>query len=339
MYYGFATPSSLTDVVEMAIIKPAWLIVLALGCVEGAVWGQDKPQPKRQIERAKRPTFNERDWDGVYFENLFDQGLVGSRPENFGRKIAPSKPVALSANGDGEAAALGAGWSQWISGQALEDEVKKTHLELDALITTPQNFKTENGKIRECFSRLATWFGIIAEYDDSVRWKADATFARDAFAQAAANARTSSDEAFANAKSQRDQLAELIRGGKLSSNSSAATSVEMNWTHWVDRVAMMTRLEAAFTERLKPWTSNAAEFAGHSEEVLHEANLVAAIGNTLLQVGLEDADDDEYMRHAREMTAAAKSLQEALQTNQFEAASSAVNRLGQACSNCHEAFR
>ena len=320
------------------MIKPACLIVLAIGFTAGAVCAQDKPQPKRLIERAKRPTFSERDWDGVYFENLFEQGLVGSRPADFGKSRAV-KPTAEPAVSAAEPEKSGAGWSQLISSQAIEDEIKKTHLELDALITTPQNFKTENGKVRACFSRLSTWFGIIAEYDESVRWKAEAPAVRDAFAQAAANAQTSSDEAFANAKTERDQLAELIRGGKLSAGSAAANSVEMNWSHWVDRVSLMTRLEMAFTERLKPWTSNQAEFAGHSEEVLHEANIVAAIGNTLTQDGLEDADDEDYTRHAHEMMAAAKALQEALQANQFDGASSAVNRIGQDCSNCHEAFR
>ena len=34
----------------------------------------------RTVQRVKRPLFTKRDWDGIYFENLFEQGLVGDRP-------------------------------------------------------------------------------------------------------------------------------------------------------------------------------------------------------------------------------------------------------------------
>ncbi len=319
----------------MAMLKfwlAIWVIAVAVAC--GIA--QEKPAPKRQVERAKRPIFSARDWDGIYFEDLFQQGLVGPRPENFGKsKPAPKNATPLVNTENGDSPAAFSGWSTLISSQAIEDEVKKTHLELDTLITTSQKFKTDSGKVRESFSLLATLFAIIAEYDDNVRWKAEAASARDAFAQAAANAQTSSDEAFANARTQRDQLAELIRGGKLAGGNSG----EMDWTHWTDRVALMKRLDESFDKRLKPWTSSAEEMNRHSDEILHDANIVAAIGRVLTQTGLEEADDEEYAKFAREMSAAAKELQSAMQANQFDAASSAVNRLGKACNDCHEVYR
>lgn len=312
------------------------ILLIGLICAPPAI-AQEKPQPKRLIERAKRPIFSERDWDGIYFENLFDQGLVGDRPKDFGMARASKKPPAPAAGDESENASP-AGWSQWISGQTLEDEVKRMQLELDELVTTPENFKTENAKVRASFAQLATWFGIIAEFDDSVRWQSDAAGARDMFAQAAASAQNSSDEAFASAKSARDQLAELVRGEKLRSDAGRG-SAEMNWTHWADRVSLMTRLETAFTERLKPWTSNESEFRGHADELPQEAEIVAAVSHVLLLDGLDDAEDEDYVRHSNEMTQAARDLRTAVENLQFEPASNSVNRMGQACSNCHEAFR
>ncbi len=326
---------SLTEASEMAMLK-FWYVLWVFAFTLTSGIAQEKSVPKRQVERAKRPIFSERDWDGIYFEDLFQQGLVGPRPENFGKSPTAPKAVApLAETEKGDNGAASSGWSMLISSQTIEDEVKKSHLELDALITTSQKFKTENDKVRESFSFLATLFAIIAEYDDNVRWKEDAPSARDAFAQAAANAQTSSDEAFASARTQRDQLAELIRGGKLAGGNSG----EMNWTHWTDRIALMKRLDTSFEQRLKPWTSSMGDLNGHAEEVLHEANIVAAIGQVLIQTGLDEADDEEYAKFAQEMSAAAIELQSALQANQFDAASSAVNRLGKACNDCHEAYR
>jgi len=45
-----------------------------------AVAVQDKTPKSPPVKRVKRPHFTERDWDGIYFENLFEEGLVGERP-------------------------------------------------------------------------------------------------------------------------------------------------------------------------------------------------------------------------------------------------------------------
>lgn len=329
-------PSTLVDAVEKLMLRFAIVIGFILGpSIASMGSAQDKPDRPKTVTRAKRPVFTERDWSGIYFQDLFAEGLDGARPQNFGQRQKPTVPAAIEVvSENGESAT--SGWAEWISSSALEDEIKNAHLELESLVNTVQSFNSDAAKVRESLSRLATWFAIVAEFNDTVRWKADAVAARDGLAQAAANARTTSSDAFASVQAQKEQLAELIRGGKFAAGSAAS---EMNWTHWVDRVALMSRLEIAVTERLKPWTSNEAEFAAHQEEILHEANVAAAIGQALVQSGVIDADDDEYAGFAKSMSQAAKELQAALETNQFAEASSAANRMGKACADCHEAYR
>jgi heme oxygenase len=330
---------SLTDAGKMAMIKAGAVICLAAMCLQ-STWAQEQAPPKRVVERVKRPRFSQRDWDAVYFEDLFTQALVGERPATLGQARAPlaSPSAASHANSDPGDQNISGAWSQLVSSQAIEDEIKKTHLELDSLVTTPQKFKTDNALIRRDLSLLSTMFAIVAEYDDTVRWKDEAETARDAFAQAAANAQTSSPEAFASASARRDMLAEMIRGEKLS-QGTGATSAQMDWTHWADRVVLMNRLNTSFESRLKPWTSNPTEFSSHVDDILHEANIAAAIGHALVQDGLDDADDDNYRQFAAQMSQAARDIQAAVQENNYDAASSGVNRLGQACSNCHETYQ
>jgi hypothetical protein len=310
------------------------LVAMLLGAWVEASWAQPKP---RVVERAKRPQFSERDWEGVYFQDLFREGLVGPRPQHFGAK--PPVAVAQPSNDNGPAPGGAAdSWSALISPGAIEDEIKRLHLELDPLVTTPQAFKTDNTKIRYLFHRLATLFAIISQYDETVRWKDDAPAVRDGLAQAAANARTSSEAAFANAKAQRDRLSELVRGGKWSEITEGSVA-ELDWPLWAERSAVMQRLEAGFDERLKPWTSSAAEFAQHPDEILHEAQMASALGRVLVQTGMPDAEDDEYMTQARQMSNAGLELRKALEASDWESASSAVNKIGQSCTNCHESYR
>jgi hypothetical protein len=293
--------------------------------------------PPRRVERANRPQFNPSDWEGVYFPDLFREGLVGARPPTLGRP-SPAAVVPDEPKPNAEAAPSGVLWADVISAQALEDEIKKGSLALSAAITTPQAFKTAHGAVRESLFVLSTAFGIVSEYEEDVRWKAEAPAVLAGLARAAANARTNSDEAFASARLHSEQLAELIRGGKLDGTAESPPEGR-TWNAWTDRISLMKRLEIAFEERLKPWTSNEQEFGSRIEEISHEANWVAAIGRVLCQPTLDDAEESEYVADAQAMSAAAKAVRDALQNNNYEAASGAVNRLGQACSDCHEAYR
>jgi hypothetical protein len=51
--------------------------------------------------------------------------------------------------------------------------------------------------------------------------------------------------------------------------------------------------------------------------------------------GMPDAEDDSYRALAEEMAAAALQLSESTTRGQFEEASAALNRITQACDNCH----
>ncbi len=311
---------------------------LGLACWVGAQfssssWGQADQKPP-VVERARRPVFSPRDWDGIYFQNLFAEGLVGSRPEKFGK---PATTPADSVAAPELPASAGGAWSSLITGAVIEDEIKALQGELDQAVTTPTKFKSENAKVRRVLTQLATLFAIIAEYDGDVRWKDTAVDARTAFARAAAAARTTTDAAYQTAKSQKENLNELIRGGKFAPPSGGEELA--GWTSWANRSEVMDRLELGFTERLRPWTSSESEFQANLDQVVHEVSLIGALAQILTQTGMDDADDAAYTEHAQTMKAAAIELRKAALTPTYVGIAAAADRIGQACSNCHEAYR
>jgi hypothetical protein len=101
-----------------------------------------------------------------------------------------------------------------------------------------------NRQIRRQFSVLAVMFGIIAEYDQSIRWKQNAASARAAFARAAVNAKAADDNTFNESKARSQNLDDLVRGG--STEFPAPPAGEVKWPAIAERRQLMLRLDMAF---------------------------------------------------------------------------------------------
>ena len=322
--------------VRWGVILLCGTILLGLGRV--AAQQDDKKtekRPPRKVKRVARPEFKRQDWDATYFEDLFAEGLVGERPDFGAAKSNPDKMNAGNAdvsNGGGEFA-----WSKVIDRQVIEDEIKRIQIQLEKEVTTPGKFATEYGKARQSFAMLSMLFGIVREYDGDVRFKEYAAHAQKAFAEAAATSRTGTPQAYNKAKQTKLDLQELVRGGKFPTDGKI--DPDQNWSAIIDRSPIMERLEVAYGERLKPWTASAGAFRSNQEEVLHEASIVAAMAEVMMREGMLDADDEDYVALSREMATGSRDAISATKANNYDAASKAVNLVGQSCSNCHEDYR
>ena len=317
----------------------ALLLVLATtvtGAV-GAIVVQDRKTKK--VTRVKRPEFSERDWDGIFFEDLYRDGLVGDRPSKAGpAAMATDQQVASEINGStGTSLAEGQfAWSKIIQGSALEDEVKALQNELVRDVTTPIKFKSEYNKARQSFSILSMIFGIIRQYDSDVRWKKDSGVAQASFERAAANARVGTIQAYESCKRRKEDLQEMVRGGSFAATEKAPETLD--WSVVVGRAPMMVRLATA-KDALKQLTSSKGEFEGNIDTASHEAQLVAVMSEVLMKENMDDADEDDYLGYAKTMRSAAVGIVEACKTNDYDSASKAFNVMDQSCSNCHDDWR
>ena len=301
--------------------------------------GQDKKEVPK-IRRVKRPKFGEATQNGVFFKDLFLEGLVGKRPA----KLAPGqKPVipgiAKSTPDTGKAddtSAVGFQWSKLISASSLEDEVKSLQQSLSADITTPSKFKSDYAKVHQSYSILSMLFAVVREYDSEVRWKKFASVAQASFEKAAANSRVGTIQAYESCKRRAEDLKEMVRGGNFAGTDKPAESLD--WSTVVGHSPIMKQLKSSYG-KLKPLVSNKTEFESNVTEVMRHAELIAVMSHAVTIENMDFADDDGYVAYAKAMLEAANKAAEGCRTSDFDSVSKGVNLIGQSCSNCHDEYR
>jgi len=300
---------------------------------------QVQERKSKKVTRVKRPKFSEKEWDGIYFRNLFEDGLVGPRPA----QLTPGESVTNkntggfeSAGGDTNTSEIASQWSGLVSATTIEDEVKSIQKRLAMEVTTPVKFKSEYSKAHQSFSMLSMLFGIVREYDSEVRWKRFANEAQISFERAAANSRVGTIQAYESCKRRKGDLEEMVRGGNF--NASEKAPEELDWSAVIDRSPIMKRLQES-KELLKQLSSNEKEFSGGTEKIFHESELIAAMGYALMMENMTDADDDGYLDLSKSMIEAANQTKNAVMNNDYEAASTAINLIDQSCNNCHDEWK
>jgi len=283
----------------------------------------------RRAPLAPPPAFSQQVLD-VFFPDA--RSMLGPKPQ----PVATTTPSKLPPG----AAVVKAGqhrWSQVVSAAVLEDEVKRLAAEVAADTRTASEFKSTGQKrLRPTFSTLAVVFGVIGQFDGPVRWQAEAPGLRDECARAARNLKAASEATLREAKSRGEELAALVRGERV---EVPAAEIEAPWAELVDRRALMSRLETAERDRLRPALANRATFAQQRGEVAHEAALLRLLAGVIRAEGFEYADDEAFREHADDFAARCRQLLAATEADDFEKARAALTELSKSCDRCHGDFR
>ncbi|MCE9556724.1 MAG: hypothetical protein K8T91_25525 [Planctomycetes bacterium] len=261
--------------------------------------------------------------------------LRGERPALRGGKDAPANTTP------GDPAPTEPGkfaWSKIISAETATNEIKSARAEAAENVRNLGVFKAGGHRqLRRQFSVLAVMFGIIAEYDQSIRWKQNAAGARAAFAKAAINAKAADDNTFNEAKARSQNLDDLVQGG--SAEFPPPPNGDVKWPDVAERRQLMLRLDVAFEKRLRPAVADAAQLTKNRDQSLHEAEMIAALAEIVGREGYESADDAEYQKHAKQLKQWALAAAAAVRDNNLGEAQRAVGMMGKACSECHGAFK
>ena len=311
-----------------------WILIATVAPL--ALWAQQGTQVPR---RAKPPSFDKSPVADIFFENVLEH-VSGERPQGSAvRPLAGGSATRLPAEGsvNGPASPGTGVWSPLISATVLEDEVKSLKLAVDETVTTPVRFQSQGFKAaHDQFALLATLFGIVAQYDGDVRWKEQAPVARDLFAHAAASATVGSTQVFNEARQRKQDLQDLVSGARLTATPTESAD---DWSTVAERPPLMRRLEIASQTNMTPIVGSPAEFSSRRTELLHEAQIIAALAEVLQQPGMMDADDDTYAEFAAQMKQAALGIVEATRQENYEAARQSAGDVIKSCSQCHELYR
>jgi hypothetical protein len=290
----------------------------------------DRVKPK--LPTAKPPVWDQATLDVFFTDAREHLGPGGPRTAVATADIAVQPTVREPASTALE------NWSSLISRDTLEDEIKSLSIEVNHDVQQLGAFKSGGFEQAAAhFTQLAALFGVVAEYDGDVRWKRDAPAMAETFRRAGRNCRAASDAAYKEARMRADDLSQLVRGTSIETDGVPATDREAGEV--LDRRPLMTRLETLQQERIGRWTATQAEFDRRRAELKHEAELLAAVAAIIQREGYEFADDDGYLRHAKELGVHAQELSATLDQADFAHARAAVSEINQSCDKCHTDYR
>ena len=322
------------------LMSRTYLLVaaVALWAVAQATAAPARVERRSQAEsvRARPPATWDKATESAFFDDAFAT-LEGDRPDFTNASAAPnrgdSRPAPPSPDDSGD----GFRWSTLVSPDTLTDEIKDMKARVATAVASPSDFKGGGyDDARVGFSTIALAFAVIAAHDGDVRWKKVAEQARDLFARAGANCKVGTAQSFAEAKARADDLGTLLDGGSV--EASVDREADFKWSEVAGRPALMVRLEAADALAAAAVASK-DDFTKQVEKLLHEAELIATIGEVIRRPDYEYHDDETYRGHAAAMRDAAIQARDAALRNDYDAARTAVGALKKSCDSCHGDYR
>jgi len=338
------------NVRQLPIIRPSrprlrpWsLRLLAVVALAGLAAGAGQPVRRARPPAAPPDKQPAAKWDkataGAFFDDAF-ASLQGPRPafDTVARPVVTAG--SAGATGGGSEPAEGGGgfkWSAIVSGDALIDEIKEMQERVTPAVNTPSTFKGGGyNEAQQAFSVIALAFGLIAAHDEDVRWKKDAATARDLFARAGVNCKVGTDQSFKESQLRVEDLKAMMDGN--APEGKPDREEDFRWSQVSGRPPLMKRLEAA-EKLLGAATASQGDFTKQLDVVLHEAEMVAAIGEVIRQPDYEYHDDDSYLGYAGSMRDAAVRIREACLKKDYETARTAVGEISKSCNDCHGDYR
>jgi hypothetical protein len=324
---------------SMAALQKA-LVVGLIGCLAvsgGLSAARDGRSASRAIRRAKPPAAA---WDRNTAKTFYDDAfaeLEGERPNFTAAAQRQAASGSVQADVVSVSAVGGLKWSALVSEETLTDEIKDMKLVLVGAVASQSDFKGGGyDKAREAFGAVALAFGVIAAYDQEIRWKKDAETARDLFARVGSNCKVGTDQSFNESKLRVADLESLLDG--IAPTARADREEDFRWSQTAGRPALMSRLESA-DATLAAASASKADFDKAVERVLRDAEIVAVIGEVIQQADYEYFDDDTYRGYASTMRDAALRLRDAAQKKDYETARAALGALKKSCDSCHGDYR
>jgi len=290
--------------------------------------------PGSSCAKEVRPPKWSRDVLDTFFEDA-RSALEGKRPEYGVRR--DERLQAAATNGS-TLSSEKVNWSEAITADALEMEIKRAAGSLAGSVTTPSAFKGGGFKdVRRELSELAILFAVTAQWKGDARWKDSAAGLRDVFARSAANTKVASDATYREAEARSQDLADLIRGAR--PQVPKATAAVNDWSQVAGRPPLMQRLNIAHQDRLLRWLADENAFQTHQIDVRHEAQVLELLANVIHRNAYEFSDDETFVGYANELQQAANDVAISAESKDYRQARDAIRRVTNACADCHDGYR
>ena len=278
------------------------------------------------VQRRARPPEWTNEQRGVFFEDFRDQ-LQGDRPA--GEEVGSRGQEA----GAAEKKVGEVRWSDVIDAETLTSEVKRISNRLNVLLQRIGPFKSGgNLNCEREFAMLTTLFDVIAQHDDNPRWKRSAPIMRNLCYRASEACAESTKAAYEVATETLMVLQDLLSGTK-------PVDEQLEPAQFVAQTLLMQRMGEAVEEHIEPNLADEQTFRRAMNDLSREAQLVAMMARVIQHPESDYGEDEDFLNYAEDLFRASRAVVEAVDSNDYRAARTAVGRTTQSCSACHEDYR
>ena len=244
-------------------------------------------------------------------------------------KAPAAEPETKSAGGDD--------WAALLDKETLENEVKQVKQGLaNAFMSVNKYNANYKGDIPMHGSVLAVLAELAGKLPESVSWKEKAPQVRDLAADVVNKSKGLGAGSFDPAKKTYDTLTELLSGNTPPDLPQAAPSTE--FSEVAKRSGLMKRMDKAH-EWMKQTVTTEEAFKKNSEEVLHQARMLAVLSKVVGAPGYNSTDEEDYQGFVKRMVDANKQIIQAAKEGNFAAYSDASNKNQRNCDECHSSYR
>ncbi|MDB5388323.1 MAG: hypothetical protein JWM11_3969 [Planctomycetaceae bacterium] len=242
----------------------------------------------------------------------------------------PGKTEEKPASGPGE-------WAAIISGEDLQDEVKKIRLRLQENLGAIGKYNAHyNKEIIWDGAGLAALANIALTHPDKVSWKQYAGQIRDVAAEMVAKAKGGLGQKPFDATKKEFEKIDGLLGGNPPPGIPAAAA-EVTFSDVASRKLLMHCIETG-SDYMRANFQADGPFQKSAEDVAHTASVVAAYCKVVGTDGYGSADEPDYKAFLKPLFEANLTMLKAARDKDFATFSEANGRIPKYCSDCHGTY-
>jgi len=242
---------------------------------------------------------------------------------------APAEPEPAAATGD-------LAWSELISAQVLDDEVKSVRNFLQENVTSVGNFNSSMLMIPPRAATLAALAELARMEPDGISWAEDAGYVRDLAGQ------INEAPLQRGAKDQRRVMGLYESVSDILNRSTPAgleePSAEVTFSDVAEMQLLMKRIESAET-LMRTEIGSEDSLREKAEFLVHESSVLGTLTRIISMEGYGYGDDEEFVGYAQQIVNASGQLKDAAATGNFGGYEQAMSAISTACQSCHSVYK
>lgn len=233
-------------------------------------------------------------------------------------------------------ASTGTDWKTILPIETISSEVKNIRNTLSRTMQTVGKYNTNFEEIPAHAATLSVLAMILEKHPESLTWKEDTLYVRDLGLSIEEAAEGRGRKNYDATLKPFEQFISILDRNK--PPDLAEPEKEIEFADRANMNSVMKRMKKAY-QFLKSDTNNEDVFKEKSNQVVHEARILAALTKFITDKSYVISEEKEFLEHAKGITDDSLQIVEAGNNSNFKLFRAAIERITNRCAQCHTAYR